>query len=956
MSTGSVQPLESVSAPEPRKKSIRVTDREGLSGRLFSGNKQMVRANSINKGELFKDERAQRKSIANILNSMDKTGSGQIDVSEIVDLVQEQRKVQLEKSRFTTLDNTCRPPRLSDGTLLYLAATVPTEQLSTMSMKNAKLAPLGETPESSSIVITDKEGLSGRKMVDNDHLARGSFNEKQGKPSMRRQSSVSTEALFEDERAQRKSIANILNGMDKTGSGEIDVSEIVDLVQEQRKVELEKKRIVMLAVALFLFLALSLGGNYALISQAQKRTAEEIEKLPHADSDDDGDTSVALVTDDGKAVSTGDIESYAALLDLPLLGTAELNKIDGITFQTYKGIQHYKITGYTLSTEVDSNNVEVPHLSMMAAYEGVKASVEVSVAESRAWVLEGSFMTTPIELGSDVSARRKLSEGKAGSCLANGACLYSRIELGSDVSARRKLAEGKTGSCLANGACLYSRDEILTLSAESRALLESYFTAEAAIKTYEVEVDGGDELLEFIRGQETPMYGEGFTTDDYGFEQMVRIAWSSDFKGLSYTNASDDAMILQDRNGTYTFDADGVLTWCDLADSTMMEVFDAADPFGDASSSTFDMVFLAKGETPPADFLPAVPDLEADCLPIWNAATVMTTGDDDYTDDYADLSEVDGRRLFVGSAEEGGVVHTLGNPSDDTKTIHVDAQGNEIGEVDHIAMLKKNLELNGFFAGESEEHVQEHRKLWSGGSANAKELWEVTQAAYKGAAMPSGWTHWTTCETDNAYARFIYKYPVMTVGIAGTDGLSDFGDWVDNLDTDHKSVNGMTVHEGFYEYQEKIASCINNYRNLLSGWGIDMDYIAGHSLGGAASTVFSKVHGRGTAQLYTFGAPKTRVGASCTESGVRYAHESDSVASNAMGVMNSFSHDISGSIQMYSESYCSSNCWVGCCPWGWSSRKKTRGQGCTQASGGCSFLLDCAYYFATVHTKYGDYL
>ena len=705
------------------------------------------------------------------------------------------------------------------------------------------------------------------------------------------------------------------------------MSEIVDLVQEQRNVQLEKQRVVMLAVSLFLFLALSLGGNYALISQSQKRTAEEIDQLPHADSHDDSDTSVALVTDDGKAVSTGDIESYAALLDLPLLGTAELNKIDGITFQTYKGIQHYKITGYTLSTEVDSNNVEVPHLSLNAAYEGVKTSVEVSVAEERAWVLEGNFMTTPIELGSDMSARRKLSEGKA-------------------------------GSCLANGACLYSRDEILTLSAESRALLESYFTAEAAIKTYEVEVDSGDELLEFIRGQETPMYGEGFTTDDYGFEQMVRIAWSSDFKGLSYTNASDDAMILQDRNGTYTFDADGVLTWCDLADSTMMEVFDAADPFADASSSTFDMVFLAKGEVPPADFLPAVPDLEADCVPIWNAAAGVTTSDDDdYTDDYADLSEVDGRRLFVGSAEEGGVVHTLGNPSDDTKTIHVDAQGNEIGEVDHIAMLKKNLELNGFFAGESEEHVQEHRKLWGGGSASAKELWEVTQAAYKGAAMPSGWTHWTTCETGNAHARFIYKYPVMTVGIAGTDGLSDFGDWIDNADTDHRTVNGMTVHEGFYEYQDKIAGCINNYRNMLSGWGIDMDYIAGHSLGGAASTVFSKVHGRGTAKLYTFGAPKTRVDNSCSEDGVRYAHQSDAVASNAMGLFGSFNHDIDEFIQMYSESYCSSNCWVGCCPWGWSSRKKTRGgQGCNTDSGGCSWVADCAYYFATVHTKYGDYL
>ena len=70
------------------------------------------------------------------------------------------------------------------------------------------------------------------------------------------------------------------------------------------------------------------------------------------------------------------------------------------------------------------------------------------------------------------------------------------------------------------------------------------------------------------------MYGEGFVTDNFGYEQMVRVAWSSAFKGLAYTNSSDDSVILQNRNGTYYFDASGALTWCDLADSTMSEVSD----------------------------------------------------------------------------------------------------------------------------------------------------------------------------------------------------------------------------------------------------------------------------------------------------------------------------------------------------------------------------------------------
>ena len=107
----------------------------------------------------------------------------------------------------------------------------------------------------------------------------------------------------------------------------------------------------------------------------------------------------------------------------------------------------------------------------------------------------------------------------------------------------------------------------------------------------------------------------------------------------------------------------------------------------------------------------------------------------------------------------------------------------------------------------------------------------------------------------------------------------------------------------------------------------------------------------------TFGAVKTRVGASCSHPGKRIAHEKDAISSNCMGIMGSFNHDIQGDVKtLYDESYCSSNCWVGCCPWGWSSRKKTRTQSCGYTSGGCSWVADCAYYFATVHLNYGDYL
>merc|ERR1719191_1434524 len=44
--------------------------------------------------------------------------------------------------------------------------------------------------------------------------------------------------------------------------------------------------------------------------------------------------SVTLVDSEDRAIATTAVESYVSLL-----GTAELNKVDGITFSTYRGIE-----------------------------------------------------------------------------------------------------------------------------------------------------------------------------------------------------------------------------------------------------------------------------------------------------------------------------------------------------------------------------------------------------------------------------------------------------------------------------------------------------------------------------------------------------------------------------------------------------------------------------------------
>jgi len=262
---------------------------------------------------------------------------------------------------------------------------------------------------------------------------------------------------------------------------------------------------------------------------------------------------------------------------------------------------------------------------------------------------------------------------------------------------------------------------------------------------------------------------------------------------------------------------------------------------------------------------------------------------------------------------------------------------------------------------EEDDMQSENRRLQSGwgGTASPLELWQASQGV-KAGDTAVGWTKWATCNIANAEATFLYKFPVMVLGFGGTD-LIEFSDWEDNLDLDiHTVTPGLSVHEGFFEYQDKVQQCVINLWNLLDSWGIPVSYNVGFSLGGAAATVFSQIHREGIHGLVTFGAPKTRNGPTCTVDGVRYANENDPIASNVMGMMGDFQHDVTTSIRLYDQTYtyCVSDCWLACCPWGirTGTKKLQAWQSCSQNSGGCSYVLDCLYNFATVHTDYGDYL
>ena len=259
------------------------------------------------------------------------------------------------------------------------------------------------------------------------------------------------------------------------------------------------------------------------------------------------------------------------------------------------------------------------------------------------------------------------------------------------------------------------------------------------------------------------------------------------------------------------------------------------------------------------------------------------------------------------------------------------------------------------------------------GPASPKMLWNATQNAYKGRKIKGNWKVWRVCQKDNATAKFMYidgANPIMVVAISGTDGFKELGDWGDNMDIRLRTTNGITNHRGFYRHQEKIEPCLNNYIQQLNQDRTGLDYIVGHSLGGAAATVYAQHNDQtGRYGLYTFGAPATRgpekvmkkgknktVRPSCSVKGVRYAHIRDPVPSNFLSMLKNFKHDVKTSKKVYTKTYCQKRVLGVCLPWKWVKTKKVASQNCATKSGGCGNIVSCLYNFLTIHDDYGAFL
>ncbi|KAH8070743.1 hypothetical protein JL721_4860 [Aureococcus anophagefferens] len=300
--------------------------------------------------------------------------------------------------------------------------------------------------------------------------------------------------------------------------------------------------------------------------------------------------SVTLVDVNDRAIATADVESYVSLLDLPLLGTAELNKVDGITFSTFKGIEHHKVTGYSFTREtatVGDSTVDTPRLSLRSA-PGV--TIEISVRDSKAWVRE--------------------EDG------------HLKIDTAIETTSTRRLSSG--GSCLANGACLYSRDELLSLDAETRRLSEGSFFARADVAAYQVEL-GGDVLPYLPASDDVVSLLSGYYMAD-GHRMSVKISKSAYNTNFLLVNGTSGDSKLMSRNGTFEFDKYSNIVGCNIPRKSTDMFLSSMDlkSVADDAEISFVKVNIAYSATED-DFIPHSGLTESTCVDFATRKSNMTS-------------------------------------------------------------------------------------------------------------------------------------------------------------------------------------------------------------------------------------------------------------------------------------------------------------------------------------------
>jgi hypothetical protein len=249
-------------------------------------------------------------------------------------------------------------------------------------------------------------------------------------------------------------------------------------------------------------------------------------------------------------------------------------------------------------------------------------------------------------------------------------------------------------------------------------------------------------------------------------------------------------------------------------------------------------------------------------------------------------SIVDGTSVVVeiyGAVADGPVSSAFDVPHDECAVAGSDATADTAGR--RLKQPGRDLEEEVLDEEDDVEEVvngtRTGRRLASVGYSTG---WLLSQAAYghnSRPALPSGWSYASgsfSCNeaalsnSANAVAKLVKNGNTRAIIIAGSD---DIWDWLQNIGGAFADVNGC--HSGFWHYANSLGSCV---AGLLGG--NQADYVIGHSLGGAASSIFYSLNGglmKSSTQVVTYGAPLTCT-TSCNIPGTRYVHINDIVGSS----------------------------------------------------------------------------
>jgi len=222
-----------------------------------------------------------------------------------------------------------------------------------------------------------------------------------------------------------------------------------------------------------------------------------------------------------------------------------------------------------------------------------------------------------------------------------------------------------------------------------------------------------------------------------------------------------------------------------------------------------------------------------------------------------------------------------------------------------------------------------------------------------------------TCKKKNGTARFATHRPTVVLAFAGTDDLDDVIQDLDDTRAPRTTFHGVKkiYSKGYYKYTENLMKCVLDKVEHLEKKGQTLDFVTGHSLGGAASVIFQDISGH-SALAVTFGQPAHVEGKEkdCEESANnvrRFFQEYDPVASQIVGRARKLTFDSSHAYKCWNKNgKCTEKWWFGAWGWQcveWKNRKYyNKLTDCGRKATGCDYYLDCIYNIG--NHMMGEYL